>query len=208
MRFFPTLLTATTTVAAVAAVAPVVAAAPAAPARAEISTSVEVVSVDHPFKFVPTDSMPEGQLAVIREGVDGARRRAVAVTEIDGAKQRQLVLWTRTVRKPVSEVVAVGTADPTPPLAEPAIAAAPAEDYSVWDQLAQCESGGDWSINTGNGYYGGLQFSAGTWSSMGGSGLPSENSREEQIRIAIALRDQNGGYGAWPACSAELGLPR
>ncbi len=78
----------------------------------------------------------------------------------------------------------------------------------MWDQLAQCESGGNWSINTGNGYYGGLQFSAGTWSSMGGSGLPSENSREEQIRIAIALRDQNGGYGAWPACSAELGLPR
>lgn len=77
---------------------------------------------------------------------------------------------------------------------------------SVWDRLAQCESEGNWSINTGNGYYGGLQFSLGTWQSVGGSGYPHQASREEQIHRAEILRDRNGGYGAWPSCSAQLGL--
>jgi hypothetical protein len=77
---------------------------------------------------------------------------------------------------------------------------------SVWDRLAECESNGNWAINTGNGYYGGLQFSLSTWRSVGGSGYPHEASREEQIHRAEILRDINGGYGAWPSCSAQLGL--
>ena len=90
------------------------------------------------------------------------------------------------------------------------LAAAPANaaSGSTWDQLAQCESGGNWAINTGNGYYGGLQFNLGTWQSYGGTGLPSENSRETQIAVATRLRDASGGYGAWPHCSAQLGLPQ
>ena len=79
--------------------------------------------------------------------------------------------------------------------------------YATWDALADCESGGNWSINTGNGYYGGLQFSLGTWQAYGGSGYPHENSREEQIRIATKVRDARGHYGDWPACAAKLGLP-
>ena len=79
---------------------------------------------------------------------------------------------------------------------------------TVWDQLAQCEAGGNWATNTGNGYYGGLQFSLGTWQAYGGSGLPSNASRETQIAIATKVRDASGGYGAWPACAASLGLPR
>ena len=78
---------------------------------------------------------------------------------------------------------------------------------SVWDSLAQCEAGGNWAINTGNGYYGGLQFNIGTWQAYGGSGLPSSASRETQIAIATKVRDANGGYGAWPGCAAKLGLP-
>jgi hypothetical protein len=76
---------------------------------------------------------------------------------------------------------------------------------TVWDRLAQCESGGNWSINTGNGYYGGLQFLASTWRANGGSGLPHQNSREEQIRVAEHLRAQ-AGFAPWPACSRKLGL--
>lgn len=76
---------------------------------------------------------------------------------------------------------------------------------TVWDQLARCESGGNWSINTGNGYYGGLQFSLGSWQGVGGSGLPSNASREEQIMRAELLLARQG-WGAWPACSAKLGL--
>jgi resuscitation-promoting factor RpfA len=76
---------------------------------------------------------------------------------------------------------------------------------SVWDRLAKCESGGNWGINTGNGYYGGLQFSSSTWRAMGGSGMPHQASRVEQIRVAERTLDAQG-WGAWPACSRKLGL--
>jgi LysM repeat protein len=83
-------------------------------------------------------------------------------------------------------------------------AAAPAGG-SVWDRLAQCESGGNWSTNTGNGYSGGLQFSPGTWAANGGTGSAAGASRAEQIRVAERVRASQG-WGAWPACSAKLGL--
>ncbi len=76
---------------------------------------------------------------------------------------------------------------------------------SNWDKLAACESGGNWSINTGNGYSGGLQFSQGTWTSNGGKGSPHTASKAEQIRVAENLRSTRG-YSPWPACSAKLGL--
>ena len=73
-----------------------------------------------------------------------------------------------------------------------------------WDAIAQCESGGNWSINTGNGFHGGLQFTLGTWQGNGGSGLPENASRDEQIRVAEnTLRTQ--GIGAWPVCGARAG---
>ncbi|MEX0581114.1 MAG: transglycosylase family protein [Mycobacterium sp.] len=80
-----------------------------------------------------------------------------------------------------------------------------AADSSVnWDAIAKCESGGNWAINTGNGYYGGLQFSPATWKSNGGAGMPHQASRAEQIRIAEnVLRTQ--GIGAWPTCGAKAG---
>ncbi|EKF23032.1 transglycosylase-like domain protein [Mycolicibacterium hassiacum DSM 44199] len=72
-------------------------------------------------------------------------------------------------------------------------------DSVNWDAIAACESGGNWSINTGNGYYGGLQFSLSTWRAHGGAGMPHNASREEQIRVAErVLRSQ--GIGAWPTC--------
>ena len=87
------------------------------------------------------------------------------------------------------------------------LAATPANaaSGSTWDQLAQCESGGNWAINTGNGYYGGLQFNLGTWQANGGSGNPASASREAQIAVAERVLASQG-WGAWPACSAKLGL--
>jgi hypothetical protein len=82
---------------------------------------------------------------------------------------------------------------------------------AVWTRLAQCESGGEWGTATGNGYYGGLQFDLPTWRDFGGTAYaprPHEASREEQVAVASRVRDARGGYGAWPACAAELGLPR
>lgn len=85
------------------------------------------------------------------------------------------------------------------------VQAAPVAGGSVWDQLAACESGGNWAISTGNGFYGGLQFTPSSWRAVGGSGLPNQASREEQIMRAEALQARQG-WGAWPACSAKLGL--
>jgi len=78
-------------------------------------------------------------------------------------------------------------------------------DGGVWDQLAQCESGGNWSINTGNGYYGGLQFSQSSWEAAGGEGRADQASREQQIAAAENLQAQQG-WGAWPTCSSRIGL--
>jgi Transglycosylase-like domain len=75
----------------------------------------------------------------------------------------------------------------------------------VWDRLAQCESGGNWSINTGNGFFGGLQFTQSSWRAAGGSGSPHNTSRSEQIRVASHLQ-QMQGWGAWPTCSRKVGL--
>ncbi|WP_456285171.1 transglycosylase family protein [Microbacterium sp. JZ101] len=82
--------------------------------------------------------------------------------------------------------------------------AANAADGATWDALAQCESGGNWAIDTGNGYYGGLQFSMETWQANGGTGNPAAASREEQIRVAENVLATQG-WGAWPTCSAQIG---
>lgn len=75
----------------------------------------------------------------------------------------------------------------------------------VWDRLAECESNGNWSSDTGNGFYGGLQFTLDSWQSVGGTGYPHEASREEQIRRGEQLQAIQG-WDAWPACSEKLGL--
>ncbi|WP_269856160.1 LysM peptidoglycan-binding domain-containing protein [Streptomyces sp. RPT161] len=95
------------------------------------------------------------------------------------------------------------------PLAAVAVSAgqAQAADSGVWDRIASCESGGDWHINTGNGYFGGLQFSASTWAAYGGTNYApnaSEASRSEQIAVASRVQAAQG-WGAWPVCSSQAG---
>ncbi|MFF7093431.1 transglycosylase family protein [Streptomyces rubradiris] len=84
---------------------------------------------------------------------------------------------------------------------------AAAADNGVWDRIARCESGGNWHINTGNGYYGGLQFSAGTWRAYGGTAYaPTADQASRSAQIAVATRVQQAqGWGAWPVCSARAG---
>jgi hypothetical protein len=75
---------------------------------------------------------------------------------------------------------------------------------STWDALAECESAGNWSANTGNGYYGGLQFSQASWENVGGTGLPSEASKATQIEMGKRLQARQG-WAAWPTCARQLG---
>jgi resuscitation-promoting factor RpfB len=138
------------------------------------------------------DSMNVGQTEVVRHGRPGVRDVTYRFRLENGHVVKRTMVDKDVHRTPRPKIVRVGTKQP----------------FGVWDRLAQCESGGNWHINTGNGYYGGLQFSLGTWRAYGGTGLPSQHSRETQIAIATKLRNASGGYGAWPACAAKLGLPR
>ena len=79
-------------------------------------------------------------------------------------------------------------------------------DAVNWDAIAQCESGGNWSTNTGNGHYGGLQFSQATWNANGGVGSPANASREEQIRVAQNVAATQG-LRAWPKCGGQAASP-
>ena len=125
-----------------------------------------------------------GSCARIR-GVDGARL----------AKGTKL----KRIRKTLGLTTIAGALAVAPM----ALATGTANAESVnWDAIAACESGGNWSINTGNGYYGGLQFTMGTWRANGGTGSPHNASRSEQIRVAEnVLRTQ--GIGAWPSCGGR-----
>jgi LysM repeat protein len=112
---------------------------------------------------------------------------------------------SRRAQRSVAGFAAAGALLLTPFLG---VGTASAADDATWDRLAYCESSGNWAINTGNGYYGGLQFSQSTWDAFGGGAYASRAdlaTREQQIAVAeLTLAQQ--GWGAWPACSAKLGL--
>jgi uncharacterized protein YabE (DUF348 family) len=155
-----------------------------------------------PYSTVTRDdaTMAKGQTAVVRSGHEGLRDVTYRITFRNGRLVARQVVSQQVLRAPLAQVERIGTK---------AVATTDfAGGSTVWDRLAKCEAGGNWATNTGNGYYGGLQFSLGTWHAYGGSGLPSNASRATQIAIATKVRNASGGYGAWPACAASLGLPR
>ncbi|HEY0773782.1 MAG TPA: ubiquitin-like domain-containing protein, partial [Nocardioidaceae bacterium] len=173
-----------------------------------VVTKVRVVTkkvtedVDYDTIEKADSSMFEGDSKVIRAGRDGSRSVVYRLRFENGELVVRKELRATVLSEPRDAVVRVGTKEEAP-------AANYASGSTVWDQLAECESGGNWAINTGNGYYGGLQFNLDTWQAYGGTGYPHENSREEQIAVATRLRDANGGsYGSWPHCASQLGLPQ
>lgn len=112
-------------------------------------------------------------------------------------KHRKMSPAVRNIARVAVAGIAVGA-----PLA---IAATPAQASSVnWDAIAQCESGGNWNTNTGNSFYGGLQFTQPTWKAYGGTGSPQNASREQQIQVAERVL-QGQGIGAWPVCGKRGG---
>lgn len=146
-------------------------------------------------------SLLEGRSTVARSGSEGVRDVTYRLVYRNGDLADRKLLRQKVLRAPVDEIIKVGTKQAPAPAP-----AAPAANYasgsSVWDQIAACESGGNWATNTGNGYYGGLQFNLGTWQSYGGVSRPDLTSREYQISIAEKVRAASGGYGAWPHCGA------
>jgi resuscitation-promoting factor RpfA len=107
---------------------------------------------------------------------------------------------TRAFTRRAAQVVLVGAMAAAPLALSTGLASADTD----WDELAQCESSGDWSTNTGNGFGGGLQFTDSTWKAFGGSGSPENASRSEQIQVAERVKAEQG-MNAWPTCSKKTG---
>lgn len=163
--------------------------------------TVRIVSVSRsiPHRTVRRSAatLAQGATKIQTPGVDGRRVLTFRVVRYDGKPHSRRQVGAKVVRRPVTEVLLVGTKKPAP--------AASGGGNGVWQKIARCESGGNWSINTGNGYYGGLQFNLPTWHAYGGGGRPDHASRARQI--AVAKRVQRAqGWGAWSGCSAKLGL--
>lgn len=97
------------------------------------------------------------------------------------------------------------TPSPSPTPAPTSVPQTSNSSNEIWEKLAQCESKGNWSINTGNGYYGGLQFNLSAWNGVGGQGYPHEASKDEQILRGKMLQEKRG-WGPWGGCSKKLGL--
>ncbi len=150
---------------------------------AEKSVAGEAV----PFQTIERKNanLDAGTRRVLKKGVEGLRDVTYRLEFRNGELKARKVVSETVLKAPVDEVVEVGTKS---------------SPYGAFDRIAQCESGGNWHINTGNGYYGGLQFSASTWRAWGGTGLPHQHSREEQIAVAKRMVAASGGYGAWPHC--------
>ncbi|MGW0704403.1 transglycosylase family protein [Streptomyces sp. NPDC002643] len=125
----------------------------------------------------------------------------------DNAAKTQGDRRTRDVRRARTTAVLAGAALLAPLGLLTATGSAAAADSGVWDRIAKCESGGNWHINTGNGYYGGLQFAASTWRAYGGTAYAAtadKASKSQQIAIATKVQRAQG-WGAWPTCSARAG---
>jgi uncharacterized protein YabE (DUF348 family) len=209
--------------------------------RVSVDRRRAVESLSYSTKVRYSSSMYDGKTRIAREGDAGRKRLVYEVTKVNGKVRRDKLVDTKFLDRPNPRVVVYGTKDRPEPEPAPAptpapsssggsssgsssssggsssssSSSAPATNYAsgstTWDALAQCESGGNWAINTGNGYYGGLQFSASTWQAYGGGAYASTANlatREQQIAIAEKLRAATGGYGSWPACSQSLGLPQ
>ncbi len=160
-------------------------------------------AVGHATRKVADASMYTDQTKTVRTGHDGTRSLVYRVTLENGDATARKVVRSSVTRQPVTTLVRYGTKHrpaPAPVKAAPAPTTNFAGGSSIWDKIASCESGGNWAANTGNGYYGGLQFTLGTWAAYGGSGRPDQQSREAQIAVAERVAAAEGGYGAWPVC--------
>lgn len=164
----------------------------------------ETVAVEEPAEYIDDDTLDEGTEEVREEGVQGEKQIIHRTVTVNGVVESEGVAEEKETKKGKPAVIARGTK----PAGNTGAAAPAVANGSVWDAIAACESGGNWSINTGNGYHGGLQFNPGTWAAYGGTAFaPTADLATREQQIAIAERTQAAqGWGAWPACTARLGL--
>lgn len=168
--------------------------------RVKTEKVTEERDIPAPERVIEDPKAPEGEETVVKPGAPGKERVTFSVRTENGKETAREVVKQNEIKAPRERVVRVGT---KPSNNAPAVA-----DGSVWDQLVQCEATGDWSINTGNGFYGGLQFTQQTWEGFGGTQYAPRAdlaTREQQIAVAEKVQAAQG-WGAWPACTSKMGL--
>jgi resuscitation-promoting factor RpfB len=176
--------------------------------KVDIKNTTKKESIAYETVRKNSSSLAKGKTVVDRSGKSGSKKVVYREVRYDGKVKSRKAVKTTVTDKPTTRILLIGTKKPSSSSSSSSSSGGSAPSVasgSAWDKLAQCESGGNWHINTGNGYYGGLQFSLSTWHAYGGSGLPSSHSREEQIAIAKKVQAA-AGWGQWPACSRKAGL--
>ncbi|MFT3715896.1 MAG: transglycosylase family protein [Gordonia sp. (in: high G+C Gram-positive bacteria)] len=162
--------------------------------RTENKTLEEKVAP--PQNKIEDAELMTGKSVVEKPGTPGKAKVTYSITTVNGKVTAKKKLDEQVLVQPKPATVRVGTKP-----------GAPAEPEGVWDQIAACESGGNWAINTGNGYYGGIQFDQSTWDAYGGQEFaPRADLATREEQIAIGKRAQAAqGWGAWPVCAAGVG---
>ncbi|MET8653857.1 transglycosylase family protein [Nocardia aurea] len=168
--------------------------------RQRIEKRVETMPLDPPENIIEDVTMNMSRTVVEEVGAPGVQDVTFAVTMLNGSEIGREQIASTVITPAQPKTVRKG--------AKPGTEVPPVRDGAIWDALARCESTGNWAINTGNGYYGGIQFDQSTWERQGGTRYAPRAdlaTREEQIAIAEVTRARQG-WGAWPACTGRLGL--
>ncbi|QDQ91231.1 DUF348 domain-containing protein [Rhodococcus sp. WB9] len=168
--------------------------------RDRTETKVETLPLAPEEQRIEDPTMNKSRTVVENPGLPGVQDVTFAVNTVNGKEvgRNQVSATVTTPAQP--KVIRVG--------AKPGTEVPPVENGSVWDALAQCEATGNWAINTGNGFFGGVQFDQNTWERQGGlKYAPRADlaTREEQIAVASKTQ-KTQGWGAWPSCSGRLGV--
>jgi uncharacterized protein YabE (DUF348 family) len=166
--------------------------------RVVVKEVTKTVSVDYDVVKRHDHSMYEGKTKVVKGGHEGTAKLTYKLLYLDGKLANKSLVHRVVTQAPTTQVERVGTKNRPAPAAS--------GNGLNWDAVAACESGGNWHINTGNGFYGGLQFDYGTWLSNGGGAYAPRAdlaSREEQIAIATKVYNARGS-SPWPVCGANL----
>ncbi|WP_301421384.1 resuscitation-promoting factor [Yaniella sp.] len=167
--------------------------------------------VEYETTYENDDSLEKGKTKTDTKGINGVASVTYEVTTENGEEVDKTETSREVTEEPTDAVVLRGTKEEEEDSSSSSSSGSSAPSVangSVWDRLAECESGGNWSTNTGNGYHGGLQFNPTTWNSMGGdqyAPTADKATREQQIAVASKLQSQ-AGWGQWPACTSAMGL--
>lgn len=167
--------------------------------RIRLDKVTQTVPLAPASKQIPDPSMNMSRTVVQDPGQPGTQNVTFAVSTVNGVETGRLPVANEVLIPARDGVVRVG--------AKPGTEVPPISNGSTWDALSHCEAGGNWAINTGNGFYGGVQFDQNTWERSGGLRYAARAdlaTREEQITIADVTRARQG-WGAWPVCSGRIG---